>query len=51
MTTLKDPEFRGRLIALGMDPKPSSPQDFAQFIQGESNKWSTILKDMKFNAN
>jgi tripartite-type tricarboxylate transporter receptor subunit TctC len=51
MTTLKDPEFRGRLISLGMDPRQSSPQDFAQFIQGESNKWSTILKDMKFSAN
>jgi tripartite-type tricarboxylate transporter receptor subunit TctC len=51
MTTLKDPEFKGRLIALGMDPRPSSPQDFAKFIQGESNKWGTILKDMKFSAN
>ncbi|MDN4016518.1 Bug family tripartite tricarboxylate transporter substrate binding protein [Zwartia panacis] len=51
MKTLNDPEFKERLIALGMDPRPSSPQDFAKFIQGESAKWSTILKDMNFNTN
>lgn len=51
MKTLNDPEFRGRLVALGMDPRPSSPQDFATFIQGESSKWRSILKDMQFSAN
>ena len=51
MKTLNDPEFRGRLIALGMDPRPSNPQEFAKFIQGESAKWGSILKDMKFDAN
>lgn len=51
MKTLNDPEFRGRLVALGMDPRPSSPQEFATFIQGESSKWSSILKGMNFSTN
>ncbi len=51
MKTLNDPEFKGRLVALGMDPRPSSPQEFTQFIQGESTKWKGILKDMKFGSN
>jgi tripartite-type tricarboxylate transporter receptor subunit TctC len=49
--TLNDPEFRGRLVAQGMDPRPSSPQDFAKFIQGESTRWSAILKEMNVTAN
>jgi len=51
MKTLNDPEFRGRLVALGMDPRPSSPQEFATFIQGESSKWSSTLKGMNFSTN
>lgn len=51
MQTLNDPEFRGRLVALGMDPRPSSPEDFSKFIQQESTKWSGILKGMSFNSN
>jgi tripartite-type tricarboxylate transporter receptor subunit TctC len=51
MQTLNDPEFRGRLVALGMDPRPSSPQEFAKFIQGESLKWGALLKNMSFDTN
>ena len=46
MQTLNDPEFKARLVALGMDPRPSSPQEFTQFIQSESKKWTHTLKDM-----
>ena len=49
--TVNDPEFKGRLVAQGMDPRPSSPQDFAKFIQGESTRWSAILKEMNVTAN
>lgn len=49
--TVNDPEFKGRLVAQGMDPRPSSPQDFATFIQSESTRWTAIMKEMKVTAN
>lgn len=49
--TVNDPEFKGRLVAQGMDPRPSSPQEFAKFIQSESTRWTAILKEMKVTAN
>lgn len=49
--TVNDPEFKGRLIAQGMDPRPSSPQEFAKFIQRESTRWTAILKEMNVTAN
>ena len=49
--TMNDPEFKGRLVAQGMDPKESSPQDFAKFIQSESTRWTAILKEMNVTAN
>lgn len=51
MQTLNDPEFKARLVALGMDPRPSTPQDFTKFIQAESGKWTGILKDMDIKPN
>jgi len=49
--TVNDPEFKGRLIAQGMDPRPSTPPEFARFIQAEAVKWAAILKDMDVKAN
>ncbi len=49
--TVNDPEFKGRLVAQGMDPRPSSPQEFAKFIQSESTRWTAILKEMNVTAN
>lgn len=49
--TVNDPEFKGRLVAQGMDPRLSSPQDFAKFIQSESTRWTAIMKEMNVTAN
>lgn len=49
--TVNDPEFKGRLVAQGMDPRLSSPQDFAKFIQSESTRWTAIMKEMSVTAN
>ena len=49
--TMNDPEFRGRLVSQGMDPKGSSPAEFTKFIQTESARWAAILKEMKVSAN
>ena len=49
--TVNEPEFHARLAAQGMDPKPTSPQEFRQFIQDESVRWSELLKDMEIKTN
>ncbi len=49
--TMNDPEFRGRLVSQGMDPKGSSPAEFTKFIQAESARWAAILKEMKVSPN
>lgn len=48
MQTVNAPEFKDRLIAQGMDPRPSTPEEFAKFIESESTRWSAILKGMNF---
>ena len=51
LQTVNAPEFKERLIAQGMDPRASTPQEFAKFIEAESVRWSGILKGMDFNEN
>jgi tripartite-type tricarboxylate transporter receptor subunit TctC len=38
------PQVKAKLAAAGFDPKPSTPQWFAQFIQAETVKWAKLLK-------
>ena len=51
MQTVNDPEFKNRLIALGVEPRPSTPKEFSQFIQDESVKWAGILKGLDYKEN
>ncbi len=51
MQTVNDPEFKNRLIALGVEPKPSTPKEFGKFIQDESIKWADILKGLNYKEN
>jgi len=41
MASEKGREF---LRTLAMDPKPSSPEDFAQFLNNETAKWGRLIK-------
>ena len=41
MASEKGREF---LRTLAMDPKPSSPEDFAQFLNDETAKWGRLIK-------
>jgi tripartite-type tricarboxylate transporter receptor subunit TctC len=45
--TVNESEFKERLISQGFDPKGSSPDEFSAFIQAESLRWTTILKEMR----
>ena len=50
LQTVNEPEFKDRLIAQGMDPKPTTPAEFSQFFQAESVRWTAILKDMNIKV-
>jgi tripartite-type tricarboxylate transporter receptor subunit TctC len=41
---LRRPETRERLLALGSEPAPTSPQQFSQFIRSERDKWSAVIR-------
>jgi tripartite-type tricarboxylate transporter receptor subunit TctC len=38
------PDVRERLAALGVDPFPSTPEEFQRFIAAEIEKWGRIIK-------
>jgi tripartite-type tricarboxylate transporter receptor subunit TctC len=43
---LKAPEVIEGLKARGIDATPSSPAEFAAFIQAEDRKWTPIIKQV-----
>ena len=40
---LADPKFKDKLIAQGADPMPGTPEQFAQFIKSETEKWRKLI--------
>ena len=44
------PEVKTKLQAAGFEPKPSTPEWFAQFIQAETVKWAKLLKGIGIKA-
>jgi len=38
-------DTRERLLALGVEPAPSTPAEFAARLSAETNKWAKVLKD------
>ena len=47
---LVQPEVKAKLQAAGFEPKPSTPEWFAQFIQAETLKWAKLLKGIGIKA-
>ena len=41
---LRTPEMRERLTAMGAEPAPDTPAEFAQFIASEAAKYARIVK-------
>jgi tripartite-type tricarboxylate transporter receptor subunit TctC len=41
---LADPEFKARLLALGIESKAMTPAEFGQFIADEIVKWAKVVK-------
>jgi tripartite-type tricarboxylate transporter receptor subunit TctC len=42
---LARPAFRARLESIGVDPAPSSPQDFAAFVERDRARWTRLVRD------
>jgi tripartite-type tricarboxylate transporter receptor subunit TctC len=42
---LNDPEVRQKLIQSGAEPKPSTPEEFSQFLQSEIERWGRIIRE------
>ena len=41
---LQHPDMKDRLVGLGADPAPSTPQQFAAFIRSEHDKWAAVIR-------
>jgi tripartite-type tricarboxylate transporter receptor subunit TctC len=44
VAALNDPAVIAQLRKLGLDPAPSSPQEAAQYIRKESDKWGALVR-------
>jgi tripartite-type tricarboxylate transporter receptor subunit TctC len=42
---LTAPDVQRRLMEQGVDPAPSTPDQFAVFIRAETEKWAKVVKD------
>jgi tripartite-type tricarboxylate transporter receptor subunit TctC len=38
-------EMRARLAEASIDASPTTPDEFAAFIRGETERWSRVVKD------
>ena len=47
IAALSNPEVRERVLAAGVEPHTSTPQEFAAFIRDEARKWGRVIKTAK----
>jgi hypothetical protein len=40
-----------RMIEEGADPMPGTPEQFAAFVRGESEKWRIVVRESGATAN
>jgi tripartite-type tricarboxylate transporter receptor subunit TctC len=41
---IKTPDVQARILAIGSEPSPETPAQFAAFIQAETTKWAEVVK-------
>ncbi|MCC7487191.1 MAG: tripartite tricarboxylate transporter substrate binding protein [Burkholderiales bacterium] len=44
VSVLRQPEIAGQLAARGIESTPTSPADYAAFIQSETGKWAPVIR-------
>jgi tripartite-type tricarboxylate transporter receptor subunit TctC len=42
---LNDTEFRASMTKMGVDPMPSTPEQFSDFLRKETIRWAKVVKD------
>ncbi len=47
---LRLPATRERLESVGLKPAPNTPQEFAQFVHFELERWATVAKAANLRA-
>lgn len=50
LQVMQDAKVRDKLIAQGVDPVSSTPQQFGSFIQRETTMWSNLLQKMNIKV-
>ncbi len=48
---LRDPSVTAKIRSLGAEPWPTSPEQFARFIESESAKWGKLVSEAGIKAN
>ncbi|RYJ03108.1 MAG: tripartite tricarboxylate transporter substrate binding protein [Acetobacteraceae bacterium] len=43
-SALRDPEVLAKLATQGLEPLPSSPEEFQRFMQAEATRWAQVVK-------
>ncbi len=43
--SLRDPALREKLLATGLDPQPSTPEEFARLIRSETARWRKVIEE------
>jgi tripartite-type tricarboxylate transporter receptor subunit TctC len=51
VAALDDPGVKERLIAVGVEPAPMTPEKFSAFIRSEIAKWSDVIAKTGPKAN
>ena len=49
-SALKHPEVQKRLVALGAELDPGTPQDFAKFLAADMTRWARVIKQAGIKA-
>jgi len=47
---LRQPAIRDRLQNVGLNPAPNTPEEFAQFIRAELDRWAKVAKAVNIRA-
>jgi tripartite-type tricarboxylate transporter receptor subunit TctC len=47
---LADPTFKARLLALGVEPKAMTSDEFSKFVMDETEKWGKVIRGANIKA-
>ena len=48
---LESADTRERLLPAGLEPSPSSPEEFSEVIRSEISRWAKVIKEAKIEVN